>query len=150
LHALVACAAQQRDTRLREEIARTVAALDQARDSLSTPLDDDPWRLPPEERVDLVRRVEQLTELAGLDERSIAPERVTSLAEALAVERRARDERSDRPPRACLAALMPRVEALLQQQDATAHHESWLRLRLLWCRLVVDLGARERYEACAR
>lgn len=127
-----------------------MAALEQARDALSTPVEDDRWRLPPGERAELVRRVEQLTELAGLDERCIAPERVTSLAEALAVERRARDERSDQPARAYLAALLPRVEALLQQEDATGHHESWLRLRLLWCRLVVDLGDRDRYEPCAR
>jgi hypothetical protein len=146
LHALVACAAQRRDTQLRAAIERALGELAQA-SSEPAPLDER-YLLPALERADLVRRVEQLVDHAGADARELEPEEVTSLAGALAVERRTRREQSTRPPREVLAALLPRVEALLLREDAVEHHESWIRLRLLWCRLVVDAGNVDRYEDC--
>lgn len=144
LHALVACAAQQRDTGLRAAIERTMAELDQ----VSREPPDERYPLPGDERADLLRRVEQLIDHAGADTRDFEPEQVTSLAGALAVERRARREQSARPPLEILAALLPHVEALILDESAIEHHESWLRLRLLWCRLVVDLADVDRYDDC--
>jgi CHAT domain-containing protein len=144
LHALVACAAQQRDTRLREAIERTMAELDQASHDTAA----ERYRLPAAERADLLRRVEQLVDHAGADARAIEPHQVTSLAGALAVERRARREQTGRPPHETLAALLPCVEELLVREDAAEHCESWIRLRLLWCRLIVDVGDVDRYEDC--
>lgn len=144
LHALVACAAQQRDTGLRAAIERTMAELDQA---CQAPPDES-YPLPADERADLIRRVAQLVDHAGADARDLDPEQVTSLADALAVERRARREQSARPPLEILAALLPPVEALLGEESAVEHHESWLRLRLLWCRLIVDVADIDRYDDC--
>jgi CHAT domain-containing protein len=148
LHALVACAAQRRDTQLRVAIEHTLGELAQASSEPAPESTGERYRLPALERADLVRRVEQLVDHAGADAREIEPEQVSSLASALAVERRARREQSTRPPLEILASLLPRVEALLLREDATEHHESWIRLRLLWCRLVVDVGDVDRYEDC--
>jgi hypothetical protein len=146
LHALVACAAQRRDTQLRVDIERTLAEIARVPGDPA----DERYRLPALERAELVRRVEQLVDHAGADARAIGPAQVTSLADALAVERRARREHGTRPPLEILAALRPRVEALLLREDATEHHESWIRLRLLWCRLIVDTSDVAYYEDCER
>jgi hypothetical protein len=149
LHALVACAAQQRQTRLRAAIERTLAELAEARAAVS----GEAHRLPADERADLVHRVEALAEHAGIEAAGLAPVElaagsVGSLARALAAERDARREQSSRPALDVLAALLPRVEDLLQQEGAAEHREDWIRLRLLWCRLVVDLGDTGRYPDC--
>ncbi len=155
LHGLVACAGAQRDTDLRELVERSVAELETAR---ATPSDERDC-LPPDERAELLRRIDLLVEHAGviggvLDAepngtgRVCEPETVDSMEAALAVELRARRGHASRPAHEVFAALLPRVEALVLRDDADEHEESWWRLRLLWCRLIVDLGQTARYRDC--
>ncbi|WP_199351073.1 CHAT domain-containing protein [Haliangium ochraceum] len=146
LHALVACAGPQRDSALRALVERTLAALDESRDAPC----DERDRLPSEERAALLRRVALLSDHAAAEVRAPEPEQVDSLADALAVELRARRGHTARPPLEDLAALLPRVDALLQRDDEAEDNESWARLRLLWCRLIVDLALVDRYPRCER
>lgn len=147
LHALVACASEQRDTELRLAIDAALGRLKDLAPGLGNSTDDN-YRLPADERADLVRRVEQLAEHAGSVNRDMKPEDVRSLADALAVERQARAERVSRPPLEILARLVPPVESLLSDVSVSDHPEAWFKLRLLWCRLVVDLAAEDRLDAC--
>ncbi len=144
LHALVACAGPQRDTGLRAHIEATLAELAEARAASTSDAD----KLPDDERAALLQRADQLMIHAGVDDDPIEPHQVESLAAALAVELQARRGHGAAPAHEVFAALLPRVEALLLRADATDHHESWLRLRLLWCRLLVDLEIVERYDEC--
>jgi len=144
LHALVACAADQRDTWLAAAIDDTLAAIDQALLAVANEVD----ALPAAHRRELVARIDQLREHAGAHAHELEVDQVESLASALAVERRARRGQTHRPPGEVLSALLPRVEALLTCDGADEHLEAWLKLRLLWCRLIVDTGDTERYEDC--
>jgi hypothetical protein len=144
LHALVACAADQRDTSLAAAIDDILAAIEQA---LTAPVNEID-ALPAAHRRELVARIDQLREHAGAHAHELEVDQVESLASALAVERRARRGQTPRPPDEVLAALLPRVEALLLRDGADEHLEAWLKLRLLWCRLIVDISDTERYETC--
>ncbi|HWO25635.1 MAG TPA: CHAT domain-containing protein [Kofleriaceae bacterium] len=144
LHALVACAADQRDTWLAAAIDETLTAIDQALPAAANEAD----ALPAPHRRELVARIAHLREHAGAYAHEIEVDQVESLASALAVERRARRGQTHRPAGEVLADLLPRVEALLLCDDADEHLEAWLTLRLLWCRLIVDTVDTERYEAC--
>lgn len=152
LHALVACASQRRDTRLREAIEHAMAEIAGLREifeqATAWATGDDAYRLPADERAELVHRFEQLAKHANLGADVIEPEEVASLADALAVERRARRDLASRPSMVILGRLLPPVEALLSDPKASEHREAWFRLRLLWCRLVVDLEAVDRYDTC--
>ena len=144
LHALVACAGPERETLLREEIERTLSELDDTRESTT----DDAFRLPPDACTELEQRIAHLRVQARADGKKPDPGQVRSLSEALAVEHWARSGESHVPPRETLSALLPHVEALLLRDESAEHHEAWIRLRLLWCRLIIDLGVAERYDLC--
>lgn len=156
LHALVACAAQQQDTGLRQAIRDIDAELGKILDAAPDRGARRAARRPgteycfsAHERDALLRRAADLRDHAGTARRPLEPGQVTSLVDALAVERHARRSQTARLPRETLADLLSRVEVLLLSPDAARRREDWIKLRLLWCRLVVDVGDVRKYEDCA-
>ncbi|WP_437970905.1 CHAT domain-containing protein [Sorangium sp. So ce260] len=103
--------------------------------------------LPPEERRALRERAEQLARAAGLSRRA-GFSSATNLSRLL---RRHQEARRIKDPARRLPALhkvVRRVEALLLRDAAAAAPEELIRLKLLWCRIVVDLGQDEIFDAC--
>lgn len=146
LHALVACASDRHDTRLRDAIVETRERW------YATPgwREDErqgEWLLPRDERLACESRFAQLEWHAGFLLEPVLPEHATSPAEALAVERAARRLQDADAQKAALASLFEDCDAILERAVADDMEEN-MKLRLLWARLVIDLKRVEQYEEC--
>lgn len=103
--------------------------------------------LPDEDKLILRDRAAQLARAAGLS-RSGASSAPTSLSRLLYREREARRLKDPERRIPALLKVIRRAEALLLRPGAGANPEEQVRLKLLWCRLVVDLDQDELHDAC--
>lgn len=121
------------------------------------------YHLPAQDRSALTARVQQLVASAPAlrelaEDTGFTAPPVESLADSFAItlprllqrEQAARRiKNADKRVRALLSVLKE-AEAQMTRPEATASPEGFLRLRLLWCRVLVDLLAREVFEVCER
>ncbi|XYI00852.1 CHAT domain-containing protein [Sorangium sp. So ce1128] len=103
--------------------------------------------LPSDERRALLDRAAQLARAAGLSRSARAPA-TTTLSRLLHREREARRIKDPARRIPALLRVIRRAEALLLRPGAAVNPEELLRLKLLWCRLAVDLGQDELHGAC--
>lgn len=91
------------------------------------------------------RRLTKELELGSVTRRAA---KSWSLGELFIVERAARRERDVERRNTLFSALIGRAEALLEDDTETLAPEMELRLELLWCRILVELGASTAFDAC--
>ncbi|WP_437928350.1 CHAT domain-containing protein [Sorangium sp. So ce291] len=145
-----------------EGATETLRALLQARRAAPEP----EYELPEEERSALWARAERLSsftrELRDMAEeledstadREAPPAgsadeapAAAGLSDLLRREQEAKGYKNERRARALLQVLND-AEDLMVRPEAASFPEVWIRLRLLWCRLVVELGLHEIFDGC--
>lgn len=107
------------------------------------------YQLPSDERRALHERADQIARAAGLGASSRF-RATTTLARLLYREREARRIKEPGRRASALLRVIRRAEALLLRAEAKVNPEELLSLKLLWCRLVVDLGHIEIFDTCER
>jgi hypothetical protein len=105
------------------------------------------YELPAEEQSALERRLKQL-ELATQVSRVAEDTASTTLTSLLQEELNAQGIKSRQKRRDAMLMLVRRAESLLLRVEVTSIPEEWIRIQLLWCRAIVDLGDPEIFNAC--
>lgn len=103
--------------------------------------------LPAEEKRALHDRATQLARVAGLSQ-SAGSSSPRTLSRLLQREREARRIKDPARRIPALLRVIRRSEALLLRHGAETNPEEYIRLQLLWCRLLVDLDQDEMYDTC--
>lgn len=136
-HALVASGqGQSRKTR------RAYRALRAAMRTDSSP----EFALPNDMRRECKERAAQVARTAGLSK--AAPRTISTLSRLLRKEWEARRIKNANRRHAALEKVISRAETLLLRPSKQRHPEETIRLKLLWCRVVVDLGNVNVFDAC--
>ena len=97
------------------------------------------------------KELRQLAEHADLSPGPIelaggSPE--TTLGRLLQHEQSARRVKNVEKRAGALLSVVAEAEDLMTRPEATASPEGWIRLQLLWCRVLVDLMTLEAFEIC--
>ncbi|MDI1479254.1 CHAT domain-containing protein [Polyangium sp. y55x31] len=106
------------------------------------------FELPSDQRRALEDRTRQVARAAGLCRAGRRP--TTTLSRLLQREREARRIKDPARRIPALRRVIRRAEVLLLRPEAAAHPEELVRLKLLWCRLVVDLDQDDMFDTCER
>ncbi|MDI1442455.1 CHAT domain-containing protein [Polyangium sp. 6x1] len=106
------------------------------------------FELPADHLRALEDRARQAARAAGLCRAGRAP--TTTLSRLLHREREARRFKDPTRRIPALRRVLRRAEALLLRPEAAVHPEELVRLKLLWCRLLVDLDQNDMFDTCER